>query len=311
MFLRLDPTAALPLYHQIAQAIRYRIAVGVLSPGEELPPLREAAAGWGVNLHTVRRAYRELAEKGLVETRVPFGTRVVRRNRTAPRRERTVGEFVSRIIEEAREVHGLSIDELSRLLHERGDGGRKDRPTVYLVECSQPQCEDLARQLENQFIVQAHPWRLDRPEPPAEGIVVSTFFHYNDLRRQWPKRLPEVHFVAIQPDPTIGSRLDGSAGSNRPINVLLCEREETMADNIEADLSRALPRDRFRITSRITDQPGSVLGEAGECLVLFSPRVWGDLTNKQRAHRRARELRYVFEPKSLAALADELGWQSI
>src|ERR1041385_6175358 len=74
MHLTLDHARPVPLYHQIAEAIRYRVATGAIRPGETLPPLREAAALWGANLHTIRRAYLELSRAGLVATRSPNGT---------------------------------------------------------------------------------------------------------------------------------------------------------------------------------------------------------------------------------------------
>ena len=73
----LDPRSPIPLYHQLAETIRYRIATGEVKSGTVLPPLRQAAGIWGVNLHTVRRAYAELARMGVVATRVPAGTRVL------------------------------------------------------------------------------------------------------------------------------------------------------------------------------------------------------------------------------------------
>ena len=66
-----------PLYHQIAEGIRYRIATGALPTDTQLPTLREASRLWGVNLHTVRHAYKELADQGFVATKGPAGTRVL------------------------------------------------------------------------------------------------------------------------------------------------------------------------------------------------------------------------------------------
>ncbi|NUS48333.1 MAG: GntR family transcriptional regulator, partial [Gemmatimonadaceae bacterium] len=68
MTTRLNPSSPIPLYHQLAEAIRAEIAAGTLAPGDRLPPLRAGADVWGVNLHTVRHAYRALAESGLVRT---------------------------------------------------------------------------------------------------------------------------------------------------------------------------------------------------------------------------------------------------
>ena len=74
----IDPASPVPLYHQIAESIRSRIAAGSLESGDALEPMRQAAERWGVNLHTVRHAYAALARDGLVETsRGARGTRVI------------------------------------------------------------------------------------------------------------------------------------------------------------------------------------------------------------------------------------------
>jgi molybdate-binding protein/DNA-binding transcriptional regulator YhcF (GntR family) len=67
-----------PVYRAIADEIVRRVAVGELAPGARLPPVREAAAQWGVNLNTVARAYSHLAARGIVEAHAGGGTRVAR-----------------------------------------------------------------------------------------------------------------------------------------------------------------------------------------------------------------------------------------
>lgn len=66
MRLLLDPDAALPLYRQVADALRATIAAGRLAPEAELPSVRDLAADNGVNYHTIARAYQELEEAGLL-----------------------------------------------------------------------------------------------------------------------------------------------------------------------------------------------------------------------------------------------------
>jgi molybdate-binding protein/DNA-binding transcriptional regulator YhcF (GntR family) len=63
-------------YRAIAAEIVRRVALGELAPGARLPPVRQAAALWGVNLNTVQRAYAHLAAQGIVETHGGGGTRV-------------------------------------------------------------------------------------------------------------------------------------------------------------------------------------------------------------------------------------------
>lgn len=66
----------LPLYLQMAEALRRRIATGELAPGDRLPPVRELARRWGCTPGTVSRAYAELRREGLVVGHRRGGTRV-------------------------------------------------------------------------------------------------------------------------------------------------------------------------------------------------------------------------------------------
>jgi len=54
------------LYQEIAEAIRQRIASGELEAGERLPAVRALAQDWSCTPGTVNRAYKILAEDGLV-----------------------------------------------------------------------------------------------------------------------------------------------------------------------------------------------------------------------------------------------------
>ena len=58
-----------PMYLQIMEQIRQRIAAGDWSPGKELPSIRALAAGLAVSVITVKRAYLDLESEGVIVTR--------------------------------------------------------------------------------------------------------------------------------------------------------------------------------------------------------------------------------------------------
>ena len=58
----------------IVEVFANAIAAGELGPGEKLPPTRQLAELSGVNHLTAARAYRQLAERGLVSSKVGSGT---------------------------------------------------------------------------------------------------------------------------------------------------------------------------------------------------------------------------------------------
>ncbi|HMB53761.1 MAG TPA: GntR family transcriptional regulator [Thermoanaerobaculia bacterium] len=316
--LRLDAESPVPLYHQIAEAIRYRVATGRLAPGEGLPPVRQAAEDWGVNMHTVRQAYRRLADDGLVEIRGPLGTRVVEAP-PAPEAERggDLDRFLSRTVDEARRRFGLGPRELARWVGDwvpaappAAGAGEASPASVSVVECSEAQCAAHAAEIEAAWRVEAWPWCLDRAGEPPPGEVVATWFHYNEIRRRWPHRLGAVRFVAIHPDPRLAERVRPEAADGEPARLLLCELDEPAAANIAADLSLLFPPERYAIEPRVVAEPGAALAEASaERPVLLTPRVWGRLSAAEREAPHCHLVPYVVRGDDLAALGPHFGWR--
>jgi len=71
-----DPSSPVPLYKQAADHVAARAASGELARGQRLPGEHDLAQEWGVAYLTVRRAMRELRERGLVTTVPGKGTYV-------------------------------------------------------------------------------------------------------------------------------------------------------------------------------------------------------------------------------------------
>jgi GntR family transcriptional regulator len=67
-----------PRYHQIAQALRERIATSAQAPGERLDNQRNLAREFGVTLMTLRQALDLLERDGLIARRHGLGTFVAR-----------------------------------------------------------------------------------------------------------------------------------------------------------------------------------------------------------------------------------------
>ncbi|ACU37297.1 MULTISPECIES: GntR family transcriptional regulator [Actinosynnema] len=70
----LDPVSPVPPYEQVRSQFARQIAERELAVGTRLPTVRALAAELGIAVNTVARAYRELEEAGLIETRGRAGT---------------------------------------------------------------------------------------------------------------------------------------------------------------------------------------------------------------------------------------------
>jgi GntR family transcriptional regulator len=111
-----------PIYLQIVNQVKYLVAAGRLSPGEELPPIRTLAEQLLVNPNTVARAYRELELAGVVTKRRTAGTYVSDTTSPLARRERLriLTERIDALLAEARQMN-VDTPELLELIQERDE----------------------------------------------------------------------------------------------------------------------------------------------------------------------------------------------
>ena len=79
MDIRIDPDSPVPPFEQVRLRIAELAATGALTAGAKLPPVRRLATDLGLAANTVARAYRELEQAGLVETRGRAGTVITAR----------------------------------------------------------------------------------------------------------------------------------------------------------------------------------------------------------------------------------------
>ena len=74
----LDGRSRVNPYIQLVQQVKQALRVGLLTPGDQLPKVRDVAQSLAINPNTVSKAYRELEIEGLVEGRPGVGTFVKR-----------------------------------------------------------------------------------------------------------------------------------------------------------------------------------------------------------------------------------------
>ncbi|GID32487.1 GntR family transcriptional regulator [Paractinoplanes brasiliensis] len=70
----IDSASPVPPFEQLRAQLAGQIQEGTLAVGIRLPTIRRLAADLGLAVNTVGRAYRELEEAGLIETRGAAGS---------------------------------------------------------------------------------------------------------------------------------------------------------------------------------------------------------------------------------------------
>lgn len=69
MLIVVDPQSGVPVYRQLMDQIKFHIASGLVSSGDELPSTRVLSSDLGLNPMTVSKAYSFLEKEGVVERR--------------------------------------------------------------------------------------------------------------------------------------------------------------------------------------------------------------------------------------------------
>ena len=112
----ISQTDGRPMYLQIMEQIKNRVAVGDWSAGHEIPSIRQLAMDLCVSVITVKRAYLELEHEGVIITQHGKGSRVADNPDLKPQlHQQEFEEHLERAVQLASSM-GLSLEELVQRL---------------------------------------------------------------------------------------------------------------------------------------------------------------------------------------------------
>lgn len=116
MILNVDPAGDVPIYQQLRDQIVEAIAGGVLAEGSPLPTTRALAADFGINFHTVNKAYDQLRQEGLLRIGRKAGAVIQRDASSGPPRPGWEDDWSGRLRTMLAEAaaHGLPAEEVVR-----------------------------------------------------------------------------------------------------------------------------------------------------------------------------------------------------
>ena len=121
----IDPRDHTPIYAQLERGLRAAIASGRLTPGDQLPTVRQLAVELRVNANTVARVYAEPERAGVLETRRGLGSFIRSTPAQAhPPREhdRRLRAFATRLLADAAAA-GFTLEDVMGALGAHKKGG--------------------------------------------------------------------------------------------------------------------------------------------------------------------------------------------
>jgi DNA-binding transcriptional regulator YhcF (GntR family) len=108
-----DASSASPPYEQIRAQLAAHVDTGELQPGDRLPTVRRLAEDLGVAANTVARAYRELEQSGVIETRGRSGSYV-----TGDQVERRARQAAADYLARTRDLGLTAADAVALVQHQ-------------------------------------------------------------------------------------------------------------------------------------------------------------------------------------------------
>ena len=110
-----------PIYAQIVQTFKLRIASGAMRPGERLPAVRDLAMEAGVNPNTMQRALTELERMGLVYSQRTAGRFVTEdEQRIRQLREEMAGDLAKEFLAGMKQL-GFAREDILALIKREGE----------------------------------------------------------------------------------------------------------------------------------------------------------------------------------------------
>jgi GntR family transcriptional regulator len=117
----LNPHCGIPIYRQILEQVRRKVASGQLKPGDALPSVREVAMAHAVNPMTISKAYSLLEAEGMLEHNRGKPMTVASQARTQsplPKRLEQIDSLVAQVVLAGKQLQ-LSQAEVAKLLRRK------------------------------------------------------------------------------------------------------------------------------------------------------------------------------------------------
>ncbi|RPH34888.1 MAG: GntR family transcriptional regulator, partial [Chloroflexi bacterium] len=190
--LRVDVQSPIPIRRQLTEQLKHIIDGGGVPRDQALPSIRELAGFLGINPNTVSRVIEDLKRSGYVEARRGRGVFVASQPPARPAsrlRETFLRETVIRAAALGMTAGDLAIG-VSSLAGAR-PAAVQGAIEVLLVECSPPELDFFAGQLEAQLPVRVDKVLLGelaavtrrRKQPGRWRAAVTSFCHLPDVER--------------------------------------------------------------------------------------------------------------------------------
>ena len=214
MKIEIDKKSGIPLYLQIKYQIKKLFKNGNLKEGEQLPTERDLSENLQVSRNTVSMAYKELALEDIILSIPGRGTfpNLKTSKFSKPKANNNLSkieEIIDVTINEALELN-FELGEFKKLVNKKIEEKEKLLKNINLafIECNQEQLYFFSKGIELGTGVSIIPILIDeihqapdifREKIKSIDLVVTTFFHYDEVKKFLTDQKQRVLTIALDP----------------------------------------------------------------------------------------------------------------
>jgi len=294
----------------------YQIATGAWKPGSRVPSVREAEQKWGVNRLTVLRAYRKLADLGLlrpVDRSGYFVSETDEVDQVSAHRDVLLGlyEDVERLIRKRSRFAPLGV--LRYMVH-LAQSRMNESPEVAFLECTDYQARGHAHEILQRLQVPVAPRTLQevavQPSsmPSSVRVIFTTAWHLAEVRALSLPKSAKLMTVSVEIDRQLAASLPEGVEQ-----VTIIDTSASEIAHFRPDVRKRLKpvRVRTRLVQDVVTELHEQLRVIGlnnrKNIFLLAPRFWGVIDDELRGDARVRPLAFRIADSSWKTISVAIG----
>ncbi len=104
-----------PIYEQLYNNVIRLLSLGILTPEQQLPPVRQLAAQLGVNPNTVSKAYKNLENDGIIYSVVGKGSFISEKTKVADLKKERLLQQIGENVHDAVKI-GIKQQQITEII---------------------------------------------------------------------------------------------------------------------------------------------------------------------------------------------------
>lgn len=307
-----EKNSPLPPHTQIKEQIKVALLLGNLRPGEILPSIRDLEKELGISRSTVRKAYLELEELGVLKLIQGKGVMVNKNLRYKEDRDFLQNcEKLAQSTRRSCQMKGLIFSSFARYLYQKAIEMEKEQATLLYVDVSSELAKERAAQVSRMLQVNVKGESVEELKASKSKLRLGTKVVCNYYRLDEISRILRGNKLDIIPlRMLIGEETKRELNSlprRSKVMFIFDQGDQSGLSLILEDYRRAFADHELEFVSRSGKDITRLAKSRGVAKIIISNRIWNSIPKETREAEKVTQHIMKFDPSSIEESKMQLG----